>query len=171
MKIYKQPIPNSEDWNTNTDNPMINAFREVMANNNQYQDDPMVGIFWYDVEEQDLFGVYSVDASHEDFYFSEGFNANVRTCNRMHYAMWQKYKNKYANTKKGEIYKQEYNQVPRGRVFEIEDEGFVVCVGKWINDYPEAKSLILDEFQLPDNTEFLIDSHWDLGHGWSDKHF
>jgi hypothetical protein len=43
-------------------------------------------------------------------------------------------------------------------------------VGDWIKDYPSCKDLILIEFQLPkDNTEFVIDSHWDLGHGWSDK--
>lgn len=63
----------------------------------------------------------------------------------------------------------DYTKYPRGRIFEIKNKGFVVCVGKWINDYPRVKRLVTDEFQLPENTEFIIDQHWDLGHGWSDK--
>lgn len=60
--------------------------------------------------------------------------------------------------------------VPRGRVFEFQDEGFRVYTGKWINDYPNVKELIIKEFQLPiDKTKFLIDSHWDIGHGWSQE--
>lgn len=168
MKLYlHKDIPKSEDWRTDTDNNMINAFREIMANNNQYVDDPYVGIFWYDSEDKDVFGVYSILAEDAKYYQLDVFNARAKTCERMHYAVWQKGVNKGKDPR----FKVDYTSVPRGRVFEVENRGFVVCVGHWINDYPEAKQAIIEEFQLPDNTEFEIDSHWDLGRGWSDKHF
>jgi hypothetical protein len=43
MKRYiRREIPNSVDWDTNTDNDVVNTFREIMANNNQFVDDPCV---------------------------------------------------------------------------------------------------------------------------------
>lgn len=167
MKRYMKPIPDSADWKQNTNSSEINTFREIMADNNQYVDDPYVGIFWYDPESDDLFGVYSILAEDVDYYYSETFGCKAKTCRPMHYALWQKGVNKGKDPR----FQYEYTSVPRGRVFELEDRGFVVCVGQWITDYPQAKKLILDEFQLPDDTEFEVDSHWDLGRGWSDKHF
>lgn len=168
MKRYiRKDIPNSNDWNTDTDNPMINGFREVMAHNNQFVDDPYVGIFWYSPEDDELFGVYSVLADDVNYYYSDTFQANAKTCRPLHYALWQKGANKGKDTR----YQQDYNAVPRGRVFYVENKGFVVCVGHWFNQHPNVRDLIIEEFQLPEDTEFVIDSHWDLGHGWSDKHF
>ena len=63
----------------------------------------------------------------------------------------------------------DYTQIPRGRVCEYKDKGFVVYVGDWIDNYPEAKSEILFEFNLPETTTFVKDIHWNLGHGWSDE--
>ena len=156
---------NSPDWRTDTDDQDVNAARELMIHNNQYQDDPYVGIFWYDIESDDLFGVKETLAEDTDFYFSKLFNSYVRTCKPLHYKVWEK---EY-HRGKDKRFSGDYTKVPRGRVFEFKDKGFVVFVGSWITDYPSAKDLILDEFQLPDNTEFRVDSHWDLGHGWSDK--
>ena len=162
----KLHIPESNDWKTDTDNNTINAFRELMIENNEYQDDPMVGIFWYDPDENDLFGIYSVDAEDTNYFNSTIFNSEVRTCKPLHYAIWQKNCNKGKDKR---FQTMDYTKYPRGRIFEIKDKGFVVCVGKWINDYPQVKKFVIDEFQLPKNTEFIIDQHWDLGHGWSDK--
>lgn len=61
--------------------------------------------------------------------------------------------------------------MPRGRVFEFKDKGFVVFTSDWINDYPEAKQDIIFEFQLPGDTKFERDYHWDIGHGWSNGFF
>ena len=66
----KLHIPESNDWKTDTDNNTINAFRELMIENNEYQDDPMVGIFWYDPDENDLFGIYSIDAEDTNYFNS-----------------------------------------------------------------------------------------------------
>lgn len=154
--IHKKEIPDSQDWKTDTSDNTINAFREIMAHNNQYVDDPYVGIFWYDTENQELFGVYSVLAEDVDYYYSDAFGAKAKTCKPLHYALWQK----GANKNKDSRFQAKYTDVPRGRVFEVENQGFIVCVGKWINDCPEAKAEILYEFQLPNDTEFVIDSHW-----------
>ena len=84
----------------------------------------------------------------------------------MHYTIWQRECNKGKDKR---FQTMDYTKYPRGRVFEVKDKGFKVCVGNWIKDYPEVKQLVIDEFQLPENTEFVIDRHWDLGRGWSDK--
>ena len=165
--IEIKEIPDSNDWKTDTDNEMINGFRSLMKEFNNHQNDPEVGIFWYDVDDEELFGVISETASTLKPYFSDMFNAFAKTTNKLHYAIWQK----NANKGRDDRFQTNYTTIPRGRVFEVEGKGFIVCVGKWINDYPNAKEEILNEFNLPDDTEFLIDSHWDLGHGWSDKQF
>jgi hypothetical protein len=44
---------------------------------------------------------------------------------------------------------------------------YIVNVGSWINEYPQAKSLIIDEFNLEgQNYLFEIAIHWEIGHGW-----
>ena len=32
---------------------------------------------------------------------------------------------------------------------------------------PEVEQLVREEFELPDDAEFRIDSHWDIGSDWS----
>lgn len=142
-----------------------NSAMAAMVNNMQYQDDPYVGIFWYDVNSNRLFGVNSTPAEDAKWYESPQFGNKVRTDKRLHQNIWRR-----------ELYKKrdsrffgDYTKVPRGRVFEFENDGFKVYVGNWIKKYPECRQLIIEEFQLPANTEFVIDSHWDLGHGWSDE--
>lgn len=152
-----------DDWEYNS-TPEVNALKELMRANIEHQDDPEVGIFWYDVENDDLFGVKSASVDELKFYHSTMFNADVKTCKPLHYKVWER-ENFRGKDKR---FQGDYTQVPRGRIFYIKDRGFVVITGSWINDYPEAKDTIRYEFNLPEDTEFQIDSHWDLGHGWSD---
>lgn len=162
MKRYiKNP-----DWATDTDDAESNAFRELMLSNDELKDEPSVGIFWYDVDRNELFGVTSTLAQDVPFQKSTLFDKPVKTCRKLHYQTWAKEFHRGRDKR----YQGDYTQVPRGRVFEIEGQGFVVCVGSWINEYPSCKELVIDEFDLPkDNTTFKVDEHWDLGHGWSDK--
>ena len=157
--IYRQ------DWNTDTSDSEINAFRELMAASIDKQDDAYVGIFWYDVNRQELFGVKSAALDDVPFYKSKLFDREVKTCRPLHYAVW----NKEFHRKKDKRFVGDYTLVPRGRVFYVKDEGFVVVVGDWIDDYPEAKDEVLYEFNLPFDTEFKKDIHWNIGHGLSDK--
>ena len=159
MKIYKK------DWEYNSSED-INALKELMTENIKHQDDGEVGIFWYDAENDDLFGVRSANVNDVPFYKSNLFNGKeVKTCRPLQYKVWEKeyYRGKVTR------FQGDYTLVPRGRIFFVKDEGFVVVVGDWIDEYPQAKATILYEFNLPDNTEFRVDEHWNLGHGWSDK--
>jgi len=164
---YKLQIPDSCDWKKDTDNPMVNGFRELMEYNNQFVDDPNVGIFWYDPEEDELFGIYSTLASDMNFFYSNVFHAEVRTCHLMHYALWQGECNRGKDKRFQKAIP--FFKYPRGRIFEVKDRGFVACVGNWVNQFPQVKQMIIDEFQLPNNTEFLTDGRCVLEHCGSDK--
>lgn len=143
----------------------VNAAIEVMMSNMYMQDDSDVGCFWYDTKLNELFGVNAVPSSSMSFYHSNQFNADVRTGPRLHQSIWKKESIRC----KDKRFNGDYTLIPRGRVFEFKDQGFVVFTGDWINEYPEAKSEILLEFNLPNNTEFRIDEHWNIGRSWSDE--
>ena len=155
----------SKDWEYKDNDNEMNAFKEVMRANIDKQDDGLVGIFWYDPSKEELFGVRSVSVNDVNYYESSLFGAKVKTCTPLHYRVWEKehYRGKDVR------FNGDYTLWPRGRVFYVDGEGFVVTVGTWIEDNPEAKDEILFEFDLPQDTEFRVDEHWDLGHGWSDK--
>lgn len=151
-------------FNEREDNK-INAGIECMARNLETQSDPMVGIFWYDQYNDELFGVNSVYASELDFYDSSLFSESVKTSKLLHKTKWEK---EYFR-KKDKRFTGDYTKVPRGRVFEIKDSGFCICVGTWIKDHINVIEMVKEEFQLPENTIIKIDSHWDIGHGWSEE--
>lgn len=132
---------------------------DVMKNNMQYANEPEVVIFWYNVGLHELFDVYSTPASEATWYKFDQWGTIVRTDRRLHKDIWNKKKRSGDHT-----------MIPRGRVFEFKDGGFKIMIGHWVNDHPEVIDLIMNEFNLPDNTEVVIDSHWDIGHGWSDEH-
>lgn len=152
------------DWDYNS-NPEVNALKELMASNIDKQDDSEVGIFWYDSDNNELFGIKSADVNDVPFYKSTIFDDEVKTCTSLHYKVWDR----ESRRGKDKRFSGDYTLVPRGRVFFVKDRGFVVIVGDWIDKYPEAKDEILFEFNLPENTEFQKDPHWCIGHGWSDK--
>ena len=144
----------------------INAMMDIMQNDMITEDDALVGPFWYDKNDNELFGVYSVPAEDVPFLDSRLFGEKVRTGKKLHKDIWGK---EQYRKHKDPRFKGNHTLVPRGRVFQTEDGMFKVMVGNWINDYPEAKELIISEFQLPkDKTEFIVDEHWDIGHGFSD---
>lgn len=138
----------------------------AMAESMEIQGTPMVGSFWYDIDDKELFGVSSELAEGRKFYDSSDMGSRVRTGSKLHKSVWQKEHHRGKDPR----FFGDYTQVPRGRVFEFEGQGFKVYTGSWISDHPEAKQQIIDEFELPeDRTEFVQDSHWDIGHGWSDE--
>lgn len=155
MKVYKRREDN-----------FINAAMEAMIQNDATSNEGMVGSFWYDPEEHELFGVNSVPVSDCTPYRSSLFDVSVRTASKLHEKIWKK---EHYRGKDPRFFG-DYTQVPRGRVFYREDGVFVVCVGRWIEKYPECKDLVIDEFELPaDATVFKQDEHWDIGHGWSNE--
>lgn len=164
MKRYIKSTEQAEYEREHRDND-TEAAMDAMFENEQYQDDPEVGIFWYDVNRNDLFGVNKSFASDIDWYHSKQWDSYVKTDKHLHKNVWKK--ESYRN--KDRRFSGNYVLVPRGRVFEFKGRGLVVFIGDWIDDYPEAREVIIDEFNLPSDVEFVKDIHWDLGHGWSDE--
>lgn len=142
-----------------------NAAMDIMVHNEDIQDTPSVGCFWYDKDKRELFGVSSVLAKEVSYYHSNTFDKDVKTGGKLHQNIWKK--GYFKGTDKR--FSGDYTLVPRGIVFEFKDEGFIVFTGEWIDQYPEAKNLIMIEFDLPKDTKFMKDIHWDIGHGWSNE--
>ena len=128
---------------------------DTMRANADSQKLPKVGMFWYNPERGRLVGVYGT------FARDLSFNAKGRkTVRELHHTTWSDVReDALANGSPDKIWTQEdYTQVPRGRVFQIQvpdsdAEYFEILVGKWIYEYPEAKSAILKSFNL-ENAEF-----------------
>ena len=137
-----------------------------MEANRGHGDDPKVGIFWYNVAWKELFGV----VSHPVRDYTQANSSDGRiSCTELHEDVWQKEYNRQKHHGDGSgPFIGPYENKPRGRVFyEMAQDRFVVMVGKWLEDYPEAKNLILDEFDLPaDKTTFEYAIHWDIGQRW-----
>jgi len=141
------------------------SLMKEMASFEEIKDEPSVGIFWFSPEKQDLFDVSSVPVST----LKNGLN----TIPKLHKNVWAKnyYKAK-AKGLKDSIYFTDYTQIPRGRVWYDRKTGeFKITVGSWYKQYEQILTPLLQiEFNL---TEFKyeVDSHWELGHGWSEHDF
>ena len=136
---------------------------EMIAEMIQYFDQKAeVGIFWYHPLLEELFEVHSMP--------STSLKKGELTYPKLHKTIWQKLRLSAQNKKnKGlpfdPIYLESYVQIPRGRIFFVEGK-FLVVTGNWITD--KIKKMIIKQFNLQKcNVKFVIDTHWDIGHGWS----
>ncbi|MCQ2146003.1 MAG: type II toxin-antitoxin system YoeB family toxin [Bacteroidales bacterium] len=137
---------------------------------------PKLGIFWYDYEQNILFGVQKGDA---ELYADQG---SLSTYPKLHKTYWQKMHQKalHAGDTESVFYNEhDYTQIPRGRVF-LDNGVYYVNVGDWINGYvcgqkcidkDKLRELLIDEFNFPEDFKFRQDVHWDIGHGWSEEAF
>ena len=49
------------------------------------------------------------------------------------------------------------------------DDQYIIAVGSWIDQNPEAIAAVIEEFDLPnDKTVVQKASHWDIGQTWAD---
>ena len=169
--------------NQNNNKPIKRAnqasHNEMMELMSGFFDDgkPQVGIFWYDYAHNTLFGVQKDDA---DKYIE---NKGIGTLHKLHKTYWTKQHFKaVANGDVNSIFyiEKNYTLIPRGRVFVTHEGTLYVTVGEWINgeingqnviDQNKLRELLEDEFNLPDDFEFVIDEHWNIGHGWSGDKF
>lgn len=160
MKKFKDIIIRKST--TDEHNEFINIMSEGLHN-----DDPKVGIFWYNPIQNKLFGVVALSLNDPGVTSCP----NGKTCKILHKKKWQqeyrrlKYKEKQDNTYP---YIGVYEDKPRGRIF-YKDNKFLITVGSWINDAENYKviELIEEEFDLTnEDTEIREDSHWDIGSGW-----
>ena len=139
---------------------------DQMAANRGKDGEPKVGIFWYNRATNQLFGVVSHRVS--DYTKANASEGRI-TCSEMHEDIWKKEFRiqRYQHGGQGPFIGA-YQDKPRGRVFYHMDDGtYEVAVGKWIEDYPQAYELILDEFNLPpEKTKAKYAIHWDIGQSW-----
>lgn len=137
-----------------------------MAANRGKDNEPKVGIFWYNRATNQLFGVISHRVS--DYTKSNASDERI-TCSEMHEDVWKREyrKQRYQYGGQGPFIGA-YQDKPRGRVFyHMDNETYEVAVGKWIEDYPQAYPLILEEFNLPpEKTTVKYAVHWDIGQSW-----
>ena len=141
------------------------VIRQMEANRG-HGDEPKVGIFWYSAAWDELFGVVSHPV--RDYTRANASDGRI-TCSEMHEDVWKKEYNRQKHHGDGKgPFIGPYEQKPRGRVFYImEEDRFVVAVGKWLEQYPSARRLILEEFDLPEQrTTFEYAVHWDIGNTW-----
>ena len=132
---------------------------------------PQLGIFWFDKSSKSLFGVEKIDSDKVPFINGKA------TIGKLHKTYWQKQHHRALkeNNVDSIFYKEHnYTMIPRGRIFLDEETlTYQVCVGHWIEDkdfdIQHFRVLLEDEFNLPENFEFVEDIHWDLGHGWSEE--
>lgn len=138
----------------------------LMEANRGHADDPKVGIFWYNPSWKELFGVVSHPV--RDYTQANASDGRI-TCSELHEDVWRKEYNRQKHHGDGTgPFIGAYENKPRGRVFYLIDEDrYVVMTGKWLEEHPEARQLILDEFDLPaGKTTFEYAIHWDIGHCW-----
>ena len=134
-----------------------------MSDNFENQEDPKVGIFWYDETDDELFGVTAAYAQELPF------NSNgLKTVRTLHKTWWQEQKNKAVSKGKNPgIFIKDYTLIPRGRIFQSENGVFQLMCGSWINEH--IVGLVRDEFNLKNvPLEVKVDIHWEIGQGWSE---
>ena len=143
-------------------------FIDNMAEHINDDVDPKVGIFWYDITNNKLFGVIKYNYDDEELKPSKG----LITCPELHKYIWKRkyHHQKFKNNGIGP-YVGDYKDTPKGRIFyDVETGDFIICVGNWINNYPEVKKQIIKEFNLKHEFyQFKIDKHWEIGCGWENE--
>ena len=169
ISIFNALLPSHEELPAKLQEMSRTDYAQVirlMEANRGHGDDPKGGIFWYNVAWKELFGVVSHPV--RDYTRANASDGRI-SCSEMHEDVWRKEYNrqKFHGDGSGPFIGP-YEQKPRGRVFYLmEEDRFVVAVGKWLDEHPEAKALILEEFDLPaDKTTFEYAIHWDIGHTW-----
>ncbi|GMO55204.1 MAG: hypothetical protein Pg6C_20960 [Treponemataceae bacterium] len=132
----------------------------TMENIDLEDEDSYLGIGWYHGRE--LVGVVKKIKSE-----CKPNRFGISTVNQLHKNIW--YKIAKENPGFAGQFK-DYTHCPRFRIFYYAHETphWRVMCGAAIRDSESAKSLIHEEFNLyPTDAEFIADSHWELGHGWS----
>ena len=124
---------------------LTHSEKEAIMKDMKSFDEPMpaVGIFWYDPEEHDFFGVYKKELTPK--MVEDAKASGIKVIN---------------------YEKPDHRQNTRGRVSWAVDH-FVVFVGQWAKDIEEELTALLEKYFALPYFEFKYDEHWDLGHGWS----
>jgi len=133
--------------NEQVDDALYREMLVAMEANLGEQERPKVGIFWYSPQIKDVFGVLARDGEDQ----ARITERNAVSCKELHENIWRKKKNYYNNHGGNPLYAGDYMDTPRGRVFYLPtNKEFVIVVGSWINENPEAVERIKEAFDLTD---------------------
>ena len=123
---------------------------EVPVHEFKIEENPSVGIFWYDFASHSLFGVRKQEVTPAQM--------EAAACDGLPFIIYPETNEEVWQQEK---YPGDYARTPRGRVSWVVNR-FVVLVGSWacpIQD--ELAALLQSEFPLP-ALEFVYDGHWDV---------
>lgn len=130
------------------------------------EDMPSVGIFWYDTEEHDFFGVYKRELTPKMIEDAADKGLPFINYPKLHRQVWKEQYFRALSQHKPTRFTGDYTMIPRGRVAWSIDK-FVVFVGKWAEGKEEELTKLIEKYFALPFFEFIYDEHWDLGHGWS----
>lgn len=147
--------------NSSTHKDLMDCMATLSKGRNLSEPDCYAGPFWYSAVDKKCYGVRKAPvADCSSFVNKDG--VRYKTSRYLHKDIWKILRDKFPTEKR---YKGNYLKFPKGRVFWYENFGMVVHVGSWIEKVPEAKQVIIEEFELPEDTKFVEDEHWDIGRG------
>lgn len=127
---------------------------------------PSVGIFWYDQNEKDFFGVCKSELTPKMVEEAAEEGLPFINYTKLHRQIWAKeYYRAQANNEQTK-FTGDYTQIPRGRVAWNINK-FIVLVGQWAEPIQDELSDLIEKYFHLSYFEFVYDPHWDLGHGWS----
>lgn len=130
------------------------------------EDMPSVGIFWYDTEEHDFFGVYKKELTPKMIEDAADKGLPFINYPKLHRQVWKEQYFRALAQHKPTRFTGDYTMIPRGRVAWSIDK-FVVFVGKWAESKEEELTALIEKYFALPFFEFVYDEHWDLGYGWS----
>lgn len=130
------------------------------------EDMPSVGIFWYDTEEHDFFGVYKRELTPKMIEDAADKGLPFINYPKLHRQVWKEQYFRALSQHKPTRFTGDYTIIPRGRVAWSINK-FVVFVGKWAEGKEEELTKLIEKYFALPFFEFIYDEHWDLGHGWS----
>ncbi|WQJ53552.1 MAG: hypothetical protein [Wendovervirus sonii] len=150
----------------NASSDKIKQMMDFMDENLKEHEKPKVGIFWYSPRIHDLFGVVAIDTDIQ----IEKEQRDMVSCKELHKYVWKKQYNYYKYHGGSDLFKGDYKDTPRGRVFYCQSQDtYIVMVGSWIEQYPEVIDLVKIEFNL-ENENVIIEKgeHWEIGMGYGE---
>lgn len=123
---------------------------------------PQLGIFWFDEDSESLFEV------HTKAFDPDRVVNGLLLYTKTHEFWWEKARSASCN-RSSSLYSKCFNEVPRGRVT-FADGRFIVNVGSWYESYVDIlRALVVEEFAIPTDFEFVVDESLELGHGFDGK--
>jgi len=139
----------------------------------KYDSSPKIGLFWLDINKTELLCALKVN---NDEHSRRNTNNNFNI-SETHRQLWDKmHEDSVArNDDSSPFYNyQNYKQFARCRVVCYRFNQYDIAVGDWYSSYPienelRLRNLIINEFNIPYDFDFVIDETLNLNREWSES--